>query len=66
MEKEKDYNEIFKQTFDDEKMNELTSRWDDEDPDVNHKYTRDEIMEIGRLEGRRRLQNIEEAKKLFK
>ncbi len=59
-----EYEEKFKPTFEPDKLRELVDKWDDED--VEHEYTEDEIMEIARLEGRRRIEIKKDAERLLK
>lgn len=51
-----------KQRLDPEKLEELIDRWVNDDGDGD--YTREELTEIMRLEGRKRMKIVEEAKEL--
>lgn len=62
MKEEKDYKDTFSPRLEPEKLQELINRWDSDDGD--EEYTREELTEIMRLEGRKRMQIVEEAKKL--
>lgn len=62
MTEKRNYDEIFKATFEPERLQELINKWDNEE--VEHEFSREEILEIGRLEGRRRMQNLIDAEQL--
>lgn len=62
MKEEKNYKDTFSPRLEPEKLQELINRWDSDDDD--NTYTREELTEIMRLEGRKRMQIVEEAKKL--
>lgn len=64
MKEEINYQERFKATFEPGELRKLIDRWDDDD--AEDEFTKDELMEIMRYEGRRRLEIVEEAKKLEK
>ena len=66
MKKEINYQEIFKATFEPEKLKELIDRWDSDDKEIKQNFTVEEIKEIMRYEGRKRIENIEDAKRLEK
>ena len=62
MEENIGYNELFKAQFDDDKLDDLIARSDDDE--VEHEFNREELSELMRLEGRRRMENIKLAEEL--
>lgn len=56
------YDEIFKAQFDDDKLDDLIARSDDDE--AEHEFNREELSELMRLEGRRRMDNLRQIEEI--
>lgn len=56
------YDEIFKAQFDDDKLDDLIARSDADE--VEHEFNREELSELMRLEGRRRMDNLRQIEEI--